>query len=125
MVTKAMTRTKRTPKEVSEKDIENAILEWLNLLPQCKAWKNQSVGIFDPYKRIYRKNPSKWTARGTADILGIYKGRMICLEVKKPGGRLSPDQKEFLKTMADLGAITGMVMSIDDARLVLETIPDA
>lgn len=104
---------------MTEKEIENEILMMLNLLPDCKAWKNQSVGIFDPVKGIYRKNHSRWNAVGTSDILGIYKGRMLCLEVKSAKGKVSPEQKAFLEEMAELGAIVGVVRSWLDAEKIL------
>jgi penicillin-binding protein-related factor A (putative recombinase) len=104
---------------MTEKEIENEILMFLNLLPGCKAWKNQSVGIFDPVKGIYRKNRSRWTAKGTSDILGIYKGKMLCLEVKSASGRASPEQKQFIEEMNELGAIAGIVRSWQDAERLL------
>jgi putative heme degradation protein len=85
------------------------------MIPGCYAWKNQSVGIFDPTKGIYRKNNSRFTAKGSSDILGIYKGKMICFEVKSAKGRVSPEQKVFLGRMESLGAITAVVRSVDDA----------
>lgn len=92
---------------------------FLNLLPGCKAWKNQSVGIFDPAKGIYRKNRSRWTAKGTSDILGIYKGKMLCLEVKSATGRASPEQKAFVEEMLALGAIAAIVRSWQEVEALL------
>lgn len=99
----------------SEKDIENQILAYLSLLPGCYVWKNQSVGIFDPVKKIYRKSNNRFHINGVSDILGIYKGRMLCLEVKSKTGRLSEAQTLFLERMKSLGAITACVRSVDDA----------
>lgn len=109
-----MIKKKKPIFKVSEKNIENAILHALSLLPGCKVWKNQSVGIFDPKKKIFRR-PSKYQINGVSDILGIYKGRMICLEVKSKTGKLSPHQKAFLDEMKALGAISACVKSVDEA----------
>lgn len=103
----------------SEKQIETAILQCLKYLPGCKAWKNHSVGIYDPNKKTFRTR-SRFHIKGVSDILGIYKGRMLCFEVKSPKGRLSEDQTIFLQQMHELGAIAGVVRSVDDALALLE-----
>lgn len=102
----------------TEKDIENAILAALKLVKGCKAWKNQSVGIYDPTRKTFRSR-SKYQIKGVSDILGIYKGRMLCLEVKTQKGRLSPEQKQFLEEMQALGAATACVRSVPEALTVL------
>lgn len=102
----------------TEKDIENAILAALQTVKGCKAWKNQSVGIYDPTKKSFRRR-SRYQIKGVSDILGIYKGKMICLEVKTKKGRLSPEQKSFLEEMQALGAFTACVRSVPEALAVL------
>jgi penicillin-binding protein-related factor A (putative recombinase) len=98
---------------LSEREIEQAILTWLNYQPKCKAWKNKSQGTYDPYKKVFRKPSSKFTEKGTSDILGIWNGKMLCIEVKSAKGRLSPEQKSFLQEMANLGAICLVARSLD------------
>lgn len=104
---------------MSEKDIENAILEYLNLLPNTKAWKNQSVGIYDPVKKIYRMNKGAYTARGTSDIIGICNGVMLCIEVKTPKGKPTKLQLEFLSAMEQYGALAMIARSVDDVKYAL------
>jgi hypothetical protein len=96
-------RTKRDPSgatskriRAKESDVQNAIFEYLAILPGCFTWRNNSVGVFDPIKKIYRKNNGKFSINGVADILGIYLGRPLAIEVKGYGGKLSPHQKDFL-----------------------------
>lgn len=110
------------PIEPSEKEIETAILEWLNLQPNCKAWKNNSVGVFDPYKKVFRKSHSKFSQKGTSDIIGIFCGLMICIEVKSRKGRLSPEQSLFLEAMSNLGACAFVARSLDDVIQVFDQI---
>jgi len=102
-----------------EKEIEKAILEYLNTLPETKAWKNQSVGVYDPKKKVYRLNKGAFTARGSSDILGICQGVMLCIEVKTAKGRLSEAQEKFLDDMANLGALAFVARSVDDVRKTL------
>lgn len=80
--------------KVSEKEIENQILDWLKT-QGIFAWKNQSVGIYDPVKKTFR-NLSRHQLRGVPDILGLLpSGRMLAIEVKSKTGRVSEAQKEF------------------------------
>lgn len=89
------------------------------MVPDCLAWKNENVGVFDAAKGIYRRL-SPHRMKGISDILGIYRGRMLCIEVKSATGRLSPEQKDFLERMDALGAIAFMARSLEE---VLERIP--
>ncbi len=73
------------------------------------------MGTFDPVRGVYRSNGGKFTERGSSDILGIYRGKMLCIEVKSKTGRLRPEQESFLNQMERLGAIAGMVRSLDQA----------
>lgn len=73
--------------DAKEKDIENAILNYLEYLPECFAWKNQSIGVFDPAKQIHRKSKNRFHLVGVSDILGLCKGKFLAIEVK--------DEKEY------------------------------
>jgi len=102
---------------VKEKDIENAILAYLatrrDLVPL--AWKNQSVGVFDPVKKVYRKSHNKYHLNGVPDILGVLAdGRLLAIEVKRPGGRLSEFQKSFLGIASKTGAIAFKASSVQE-----------
>ena len=47
---------------------------------------------------------------GSSDILGILPGgRLLCVECKAKGGRLSPEQKQFLADAQELGALALVV----------------
>jgi hypothetical protein len=47
---------------------------------------------------------------GSSDILGILPGgRLLCVECKAKGGRLSPEQKQFLDDVQELGALALVV----------------
>ncbi|WP_373092920.1 hypothetical protein [Zhongshania sp.] len=109
-------------KKPSEKAIETAILTYLNYLPQCFAWKNNSTGIYDPSRGCYRRNRNKFVINGVADILGLYHGRLLAIEVKRDrAARVSNEQHDFLKKVQDLGGIAGICCSVDDARELIKT----
>jgi hypothetical protein len=61
--------------------------------------------------------------QGFSDLFGVRRsdGKAIFIEVKKPGGRASKEQKKFLKAMRNNGAIAGICHSEEEAiKLVLE-----
>ena len=68
---------------ISEKIIENQILTYLKNR-KIFAFKNQSVGIFDARKGIYRKSKNPHHINGVSDILGVIDGYFLAIEVKKP-----------------------------------------
>lgn len=55
--------------------------------------------------------------KGFSDLFGFRRrdGRAVFVEVKKPGGRVSPEQKHFISSMRNLGAIAGICYSADEA----------
>ena len=102
-------------KELTEKQIENSILDFLSYLPGC-YWKNNSVGVYDPIKKVHRK-PGKYHRNGVSDILGFDNtGKFIAIEVKTSKGRLSQNQKLFLEDVNRNGGVGFVARSVDDVR---------
>ncbi len=99
-----------------EKLIENQILHYL-FRRGIFAWKNQSVGVFDPVKRIYRKSNNPFHIKGVSDILGILNdGRLLAIEVKTEKGRASPEQQLFIQKIKDRGGIAFVARSVYDVE---------
>src|SRR5262245_40673979 len=65
---------------------------------------------------------------GTSDILGVLGplpdgtggGRILCVEVKRPGGKLTPAQSIFLDTVRRLGGLSVVVESVGDLVAALK-----
>ncbi len=108
--------------EVKEKDIERLILDWLLYLPGCFAWKNQTGGYFDAKKGYFRRQTNPYAIKGVPDILGVYKGRPIAIEVKSKLGRISPEQKLFIAKFVVHGGIAGVCRSLEDAQALIKSI---
>lgn len=72
-------------------------------------WVNQAGKI--PGRRLLKT--------GISDILGIYKGRPLALEVKAAKGRVSEEQKMFLEEWTAHGGIGGIVRSLEDVIDIL------
>lgn len=67
----------------------------------------------------FRKDLSPYTRQGVPDILLIYNGRLIGLEVKSETGIQTQAQIDFQKDMESAGAKYFVVRSIEDVEEVL------
>ena len=56
---------------------------------------------------------------GVSDILGIFRGRFLAIEVKKPGGKLTEKQQEFIDRINANGGIAFVARDVFD---VIETL---
>lgn len=56
---------------------------------------------------------------GWPDIVGVYKGRFIGVEVKRPGKKPTPLQEFKLEELAKAGALVGVATSVDDAQKLM------
>lgn len=104
----------------SESIIKQQICHYLSLLKKdCTFWINSSTGIYDPTLKRFRRSNSPYQRNGVSDILGIYKTRMLAVEVKSQTGRLSAAQKLFLKEIERYGGIAIVARSIEDVKKAL------
>lgn len=108
-------------KKVSEKSVETIILKYLSILPATFAWKNNSTGIFDPKRGVFRKSKNQYAINGVSDILGIHNGRLLAIEVKAPDDKkgASEDQQKFIDRVIKEGGIAGVARSVADVRQIL------
>jgi hypothetical protein len=107
-----------------EKPIENAILEYLKQIG-IFAWKNQSTGMWDPTKKLYRKSWNKNHINGVSDILGILPdGRFLAIEVKTPKPNKtypSKNQREFIERITHSGGMAIVARCVGDVSDALDT----
>ena len=66
----------------------------------------------------------RWVAYGVcnpggSDLIGIYKGRFVAIEVKQPGKKTTQAQDNFLNTIRQNGGIEGVAYCADDVRNLL------
>lgn len=101
--------------------IKNEILSWLHS-NSIFCWPVDSVGIYDPKRKVFRRRSNIYHINGVSDILGIYKGIPLAIEVKSKTGRLSPEQKIFIEKFNHHGGIAFMARSIGD---VMEALSEA
>lgn len=102
---------------IPERQIQNAILDWL-ALNNIFAWEVKTTGTFDATSGRFRRTSQRYM-RGVADILGIYEGKPLAIEVKSAKGVLSEFQKVFLKRFQDNGGIAILARSVQDVEKAL------
>jgi hypothetical protein len=56
---------------------------------------------------------------GSPDLFCVVKGRLIGIEVKRPGGKLSPEQEQWGKRLELAGGLFIVAMSTDEAVVPL------
>lgn len=101
-----------------ESAIKNSILSYL-ALKGIFAWPNDTIGVYDPKKKVFRMNKNVHRIKGVSDILGIMKdGRFLAIEVKtaKPKTYPTVEQKFFIQTVLHFGGLAFVARSIDDVK---------
>jgi len=90
---------KKPKAKITEKDITKAIRQVLGI---CGIfhWKQWQGPMSQP--------------SGVSDIIGIFKGRFLAIEVKKPGGKLTANQAVFLERISREGGIAFVAYGVDD-----------
>lgn len=83
-------------------------------------WSNKTMGVYDPVKKIYRRDNSPFFRKGISDILGVFQGKPLAIEVKSPKGYPSPEQKVFLADFEKHGGIAILARSLIDVIKVLD-----
>lgn len=98
--------------EVSESDIQKQIIEYLNLKGHY-VWRNNTGGT--PYIYKGKQRFIHYGKKGSSDILGVAKdGKIIAIEVKRPGNNLTPEQTWFLGEINGRGGYGIFAYSLDD-----------
>lgn len=112
--------------DAGEKEIENAVLTFLNYQIGVLAFKVNTIGVFDPRIGAYR-TPSKFVMNGTPDVLVClsFKGLpyFIGMEIKSQTGRQSKEQKSFQQRLEDrANGFYFIIRSVNDAEAALKLV---
>lgn len=98
--------------KVLEKEIQLAICDYL-AYKQVFFWRQNIAPVYDSKKERFRAMP-KYSLTGVSDIIALKDGTAYFIEVKRPKGVQSENQKIFEKLVHDNGGVYKVVMSIDD-----------
>lgn len=93
---------------VTEKFLQNQIIEWLNANTDGMFWQNDSIGIRG------RKRQNRYRPNGIADVLGVLDGQSIAIEVKTPKGKILQSQIVFAEKFRRSGGLYYVVRSFED-----------
>jgi len=102
---------------MTEPQLQDAIRLALGSVPGLVLWRN-NCGTAE-----IRGYPVKFGVAnpGGADLIGIYNGRFVAVEIKTPTGRQSPDQKRFQSLVESKGGEYVILRSVDDAKAWVES----
>ena len=101
-----------------EQDIQRSILDYLALKRFVAVKYHSTVGVAREGQYV----PIKTGTKGTADILACAPdGRFWAIEVKRKGGRATPEQLDYLARVRANGGVGIIAFSIDDVVAALES----
>jgi len=107
----------------NESQVLGAIMDYL-WASRIFAFRINNTPIYNPREGRFRSK-GKYELYGVADILGVYKGRMLAIEVKRPGGKPSDYQTIFLNKVNQSGGIAFIATSVDEVITKLKTYGNA
>ena len=99
-------------RDATEQEIKKSIADYLRL-KKFLVINHRNVGIYKKDTGKYIPLPSG--EKGVSDIIACSpQGTFVAIEVKKKGGRPSPDQLDFLLRVKVNGGISCLAYSLDD-----------
>jgi hypothetical protein len=102
-------------KAATESSILAAVRQYL-VLRGIFHWRANQGAI--PCEGGYRRFNGM---RGVSDLLGVLPGgRLLAIEVKRPGERPTPEQRAFLDTVTQLGGMAILVCSVEQLQASLD-----
>lgn len=90
--------------KISENDVKKLVRDYLNV-HGIFHWHNAANVISHP---------------GLSDRMALYRGKFYALEIKKPGGKLSANQKIFLENVEKAGGVGVVITCLEDLERVFK-----
>lgn len=114
-----------TPCNPLEQERLNGIINYLQLEPRVKVfWRvnggGRAVknGFIWFYKLFVGRREQK--GKGLPDIIGVLRGgKILAIEVKRPGEKPTEEQAEFLSMVAECGGVSGVANNWQQAKAIL------
>lgn len=95
---------------MGETELSKSILNAINKLPFAYFWRN-NVG---------RRGGIVFGFAGLADIIGVFAGRFVAIEVKFGKGKQKPEQETFQRNVERCNGIYILAYSLDDVLMGLK-----
>lgn len=103
---------------MKESRIQDEIRLALGRVPGLVLWRN-NVGLAEMHGRKVRFGVG---GPGGADLIGVFNGRFVAVEIKTPTGRQSEEQRTFQQLVEKKGGIYVVLHSVDEALAWMETL---
>lgn len=97
---------------MNESEIQSTVCEYLARKKHFFSRIN-NIPVYDSKRKVFRALP-KYTRKGFPDIMVLWQGYPVFLEIKAPKGRQSPEQKEFQADCEKQGIEYHIIKSLDD-----------
>lgn len=97
---------------MTEGQLQDAIRLALGRDPDLCLFRNNVGVLVDPHTN---RRVRFGLCVGSADLVGIFRGRFVCLEIKTPTGRQTDEQRRFEALITSKGGIYAVVRSVDEA----------
>jgi hypothetical protein len=113
-------------KDQPERRLHLQVANYLDLALPANAfwWPTPNASKRLPRQAANMKRAKEFKP-GIPDIMICYRGRLICIELKSPKGRVSPEQDAVHERLTLSGAAVGICRSLDDLiDLLILIIPD-
>lgn len=81
------------------------------------VWRNNTGALKDINGRLIRYG----LCVGSSDIIGIYKGRFLAIEVKAPGKKPTKEQLNFIRVVNEKGGISFWIDDEKNLKNLLDT----
>lgn len=105
---------------VNENRVYSAVMDYLKLLTtkskgRCYFFRNNNAPVFDANRGVHRRL-HRDTPKGLPDIMGLYKGKFIGIEVKTEHTKLTQSQKVIKAKIENANGIFITARSIEDVQ---------
>lgn len=114
---------------MTEKDIQDQIIQWLGYQRGWFGWRqNQSMTIANYTTRFgesKRRAFRSASVDGISDIIGLYLGTAVAIEVKKYPNKPKPDQITFLEQFSAKGGLAMVCYSLEDCQETFKAAHDS
>lgn len=105
-----------------EADIQKACLQWLNVVPGIRAWRQNRGAKLNIYRRkdgTEGRSFVKFGEPGASDITGLAHGIRLEVETKSTGKVPSFDQENYLRMIRDADGIAFWCDSLNECIVKL------
>ncbi len=81
--------------------------------PELILWRNNVGQMIDANGRRVVFGVG---GKGSADLIGMWAGRFVALEIKSADGRQSPEQRAFESLVTRRGGVYAVIRSVEEAQ---------